>query len=110
VVQVIVAPDAVIAEAEVPETTRGATRATVAVLDEPFKVAVTVAAWSDSNAPALAVNVAVLALGATLTEVGTVNTDEELLEIATRVLLAVDVDSVTVQMVLALEARLAAAH
>ena len=51
-----------------------------------------------------------MALAATLTEDGTVNTDEALLESVTTVLLVVDFDRVTVQVVLALEARLAAAH
>ena len=88
----------------------GATRESVAGLDEPFNVAVTVAVWSESSAPVLAVNVAEVALAATLTEDGTVNRDEALLKSATTVLLVVDFDRVTVQVVLALEARLAAAH
>ncbi len=58
----------------------------------------------------LAVNVAEVALAATLTEDGTVNTDEALLESVTAVLLVVDFDRVTVQVVLALEARLAGRH
>ena len=80
------------------------------ILDEPFNVAVTVAVWSESSAPVLAVNVAEVALAATLTEDGTVNRDEALLDSATTVMLVVDFDAVTVQVVLALEARLAAAH
>jgi hypothetical protein len=43
VVQVIVAPDAVIAEAVVPEIMRGAISKSVADLEEPFSVAVIVA-------------------------------------------------------------------
>jgi hypothetical protein len=43
VVQVIVAPDAVIAEAVVPEIMRGAISETVADLKEPFNAAVMVA-------------------------------------------------------------------
>ena len=88
----------------------GATRESVAAADEPFNVAVTVTAWSESSAPVLAVNVAEVALAETLTEDGTVNRDEALLESATTVLLVVDFDRVTVQVVLALEARLAVAH
>ena len=88
----------------------GATREIVAGLDEPFSVAVTVAVWSESSAPVLAVNVAEVALAATLTEEGTVNRDEALLESATTVLLVEDFERVTVQMVLALEARLVVAH
>ena len=55
-------------------------------------------------------NVAELALAATLTEDGTVSTLEALLARATVVLLAATVESVTVQVVLALEDRVAAAH
>jgi hypothetical protein len=88
----------------------GAIRESVAGLDEPFNVAVTMAVWSESSAPVLAVNVAEVALTETLTEDGTVNRDEALLESATTVLLVVDFDRVTVQVVLALEARLAATH
>jgi hypothetical protein len=88
----------------------GATREIVAGLDEPFSVAVTVAVWSETSAPVLAVNVAEVALAATLTEEGTVNRDEALLESATTVLLVEDFERVTVQMVLALEARLVVAH
>jgi hypothetical protein len=60
--------------------------------------------------PVLAVNVAEVALAETLTEDGTVNWDGALLESVTMVLLVADFDRVTVQVVLALEARLAAAH
>ena len=88
----------------------GATSEIVAAWDEPFNVAVTVTFWSESSAPVLAVNVAEVALAATLTEDGTVSRDEALLESVTTVLLVVDFDRVTVQVVLALEARLAAAH
>ena len=56
-------------------------------------------------------NVAEVALAATVTEEGTVNRVEALSESVTTVLLVVvDIDRVTVQVVLALEARLAAAH
>ena len=58
----------------------------------------------------LAVKVAEVALAATLTEAGTVNTEGALLASATTVLVVVAFDSMTVQVVLALEARLAAAH
>jgi hypothetical protein len=88
----------------------GAARESVAGADEPFNVAVTVAAWSETRVPVLAVNVAEVAFAATLTEDGTVSRDEALLESVTTVLLVVDFDRVTVQVVLALEARLAAAH
>ena len=82
----------------------------VAGLDEPFNVAVTVAVWSETSAPVLTVNVAEVAFAATLTEDGTVSRDKALLESVTTVLLVVDFDRVTVQVVLALEARLEAAH
>ena len=88
----------------------GANRESVAGLDEPFNVAVTVAVWSETRTPVLAVNVAEVAWAATLTEAGTVSRDEALLESVTTVLLVADFDRVTVQVVLALEARLEAAH
>jgi hypothetical protein len=78
--------------------------------EEPFNVAVIVVDWFESTAPVLAVKVAEVALAGTLTEEGMVNAAGVLLESATTVLLLVDFDSVTVQVVLALEPRLAAAH
>ena len=110
-VHVVLALEARLAAAHLrAERVTGATRESVAGLDEPFNVAVTAAVWSESSAPVLAVNVAEVALAATLTEDGTVNWDGALLESVTTVLLVVDFDRVTVQVVLALEARLAAAH
>ena len=82
----------------------GATSEIVAAWDEPFNVAVTVTFWSETSAPVLAVNVAEVALAATLTEDGTVNWDGALLESVTTVPLVVDFDRVTVQVVLALDA------
>ena len=64
-----------------------AVRERVTDWDEPFSEAVTVAVWSASSAPVLAVKVAEAALAATVTEGGTVNTDGALLESATTVLL-----------------------
>jgi hypothetical protein len=60
--------------------------------------------------PVLAVNVAEEALAAILTEDGTVNTVDALLESATAVLVLAAFDRVTVQVVLVLEDRLEAAH
>ena len=71
---------------------------------------VTVAVWSAASTPVLAVNVAEVVLAATLVEAGMVNTDGALPASATTVLVAVAFDRVTVQVVLALEARVAAAH
>ena len=88
----------------------GATSDNVTGLDEPFNVAVTVAVWSETRVPVLTVNVTEVAFAATLTEDGTVSRDKALLESVTTVLLVADFDRVTVQVVLALEARLAAAH
>ena len=82
----------------------------VADLEEPFNVAVTLADWSEPKAPVLAVNVAEVAFAATVTEGGTVNADGALFERVTTLLPAVDFERVTVQVVLALEARVAAAH
>ena len=110
VVQEMVAPDAVMADEAVAETVRGAISDTLAVADEPFNVAETVTAWSASRAPAPAVKVAEVAPAATLTEDGTVNTEDALSDSVTAVLLVGDFVNVTVQVVLAFEARLAAAH
>jgi hypothetical protein len=109
-VQETVAPDDVMPDAVIPERLIGATNESVAGVEDPLNVAVTVAVWSDSRAPVLAVNVAEVALAGTLTEDGTVNTDGTLLESVTTVLLALDFARVTVQDVFALEVRLAATH
>ena len=58
----------------------------------------------------LAVNVAEEALAATLTEAGMVNCDDTLLASRTVTLLIVGFDKVTVQVVLALGNKVAAAH
>ncbi len=118
VVQVIVAPDAVIVDVVIPERVTGATSESVAAADVPFNVAVTVpvlavngADWFETGVPmVLAVKVAEVALDATLTEDGTVNRNGALFESVTTVLLVVDFDRVTVHVVLALEGRLVAAH
>ena len=88
----------------------GATNEIAAAADEPFNVAVTVADWFETSVPVLAVNVAEVALAATLTEDGTVRRVEALLESATTVLLVVDFDRMTVQGTLTLEGRLGALH
>ncbi len=90
--------------------TGAATSESVAALDEPFNMAVRMAVWSETSAPLLAVKVAEVALAATLAEAGTVKTDEALLESVTKVLLLADFERVTVQVVLALDVRVAAAH
>jgi hypothetical protein len=58
----------------------------------------------------LAVNVAEEAPAGTVTDEGTVNTFDALLESTTAVVLVADCESVTVQVVVALEARVADAH
>ena len=110
VIQVIVALDAVIADAVTPDGATGAVRERVADVEGPFHVAVMVTDWSATSVPVLAPNVAEVALAGTVTEEGTVNRDGALLESATTVLPAEDLDRVTVQVVLALEGRVAAAH
>jgi len=110
VLQETVAPDDVIPDAVIPERVSGATNESVAVLDELLNAAVTVAVWSERRAPVLAVNVAEVALAGTLTEAGTVKADAALLVSVTPVLLVMVFDRVTVQVVLALEARPAAPH
>lgn len=79
-------------------------------MEEPFSVAVTLADWSETRAPVLAVNVVEVAFAATVTEEGTVSADGALFERVTTLLPAVDFERVTVQVVLALAARLPAAH
>src|SRR5258708_18521263 len=54
VVQVIVAPDAVIADEVIAENVRGPTRETLAATDEPFNVAVIFAAWAETRTAGLA--------------------------------------------------------
>jgi len=82
----------------------------VADLELPFNVAVRLADWSEAKAPVLAVNVAEVAFAGTVTEGGTVSTDGALFERVTTLVPAVDLERVTVQVVLALGARLPAAH
>jgi hypothetical protein len=60
--------------------------------------------------PVVALNAAEAVLAGTVTEEGTVNTDEALLESVTTVLVAEDLDRVSVQVVLALEAKVVGAH
>jgi hypothetical protein len=69
-----------------------------------------VADWSANSDPVLAAKVAEAEFAATLTEDGTVSTDGALLESVTVVLVAADFDRVTVQLVFAFGARLAAVH
>ena len=92
------------------ETVRGAVTETVTDLEEPFKAAVMLADWSATTAPVLAVKVADVAFAATLTERGMVRTDGRVFDSVTAVALEVDFERVTVQLVLALEARLALLH
>ena len=111
-VQVALALEARVAGAHCSEVrvTGAATNESVVGTEEPFQVAVIVVDWFDSIAPVLAVNVAEVAFASTLTEEGMVKAAGVLLESATTELVLVDFDSVTVQVVLALEPRLAAAH
>jgi hypothetical protein len=86
----------------------GATSESTVDLEEPFEAAVIVADWSEVKAPALAVKVAETAFATTFTEAGMVKAEDALVESATTVLLPVEFDSVTVQMVLVFEVRLVA--
>jgi hypothetical protein len=79
-------------------------------MDAPFNVAVMVALWSVGIVPEVAVKVAEVALAGTVTDETTVSTDGALLVMATAVPLATDLERVTVQVELALEARVAGAH
>lgn len=82
----------------------------LATAEEPFKVAVTVAAWSAGSAPVLTVKAVDLVFGATCAAEGTVNTVGALSESVTIVSFAVALDRLTVQVVLAFAARLLAVH
>jgi len=66
------------------ETSVGATRVKLAVLDAPFRVAVTVAGWVLVMVPAVAPKVVEALLAGTVTEAGTVS-EMLLLESATAV-------------------------
>ena len=90
--------------------TAGAANESVAGTEEPLKVAVMVAVWSAVRVPVEAVKVAEVALAGTLTEEGIVNAVEALLASATTELPVVALDRTTVQLALALDARLAGAH
>ena len=70
----------------------------------------TTADWLEASVPVAAVNVEEVAFAATLTEDGTLSRVGTVSDSATTVLMVLGFDKVTVQVVLALEARLAAAH
>jgi len=84
----------------------------VTVREEPFRLAVMTADGSAATAPALALAVKVMeeAPPGTVKDAGTVNEDGALLEIVTTAPAEADFDRLTVQLVLAPAARLAAAH
>ncbi|MCU1336772.1 MAG: hypothetical protein JWO19_2353 [Bryobacterales bacterium] len=78
----------------------GAVMVRLTVLLEPLRVAVMVGVWSDVTAAAVAVKVAVVAAGATVTEAGTVNAEVALLESVTvEPPVGAALESVTVQVV-----------
>ena len=74
-VHVEVAPDATVAGAHASEDTIGRAACTVteAVLELPFKAAVTVTVWLAVTVPALALKLPAVAPAATVTDVGTVS-------------------------------------
>jgi len=93
------------------ETSTGADSVRFTGVEEPLSDAVTVAVWSDVTEPVLAVNVALVAAAATVTDGGTVRT----LAIAPLIVTAAPPAGaafvrVMVQMVLAFEARVPVAH
>jgi hypothetical protein len=88
----------------------GAVSEIVVGMDAPLKVAVRVAVWSEGTVPEVAVKVADAVLAGTVTDGATVNTAGTLLVRVTAVALAADLERVTVQVALALEARVAGAH
>jgi hypothetical protein len=92
------------------DTSTGAIRLKLAVLEVPFNVAVTMAFWSLGIVPAVAVNVAVAAAAATVTDEGTVSR-RLLLEMATAVPPTGAAPlNVTVQLAVAEPARLVGRH
>ena len=82
----------------------------MAAAEVPLNVAVTVADWSAASGPVLTVKVEELDVGTTCAADGTFNADGALSESVTIVSLVADFDSLTVQVVLAFEGRLAAVH
>jgi hypothetical protein len=110
IVHVVLALDATLGAAhrKPDKVEPGAISEIVAAADVPLYVAVTVADWSVVSAPVLTVKVEELSLGATCVEDGTLKMDGALS--ATIVSFCADFDSLTVQVVLAFEARLPAPH
>ena len=89
----------------------GARTFSVAVLLEPLRVAVMVGVWSAVTAAAAAVNVAVVAAAATVTDAGTVNAEVALLESVTMEPPAgAAFESTTLQVVVADAARVVFVH
>jgi hypothetical protein len=82
----------------------------VVVMEEPFRVAVMLADWSESSEPVAAKKVAEVALAATIAAEGTVNKNGALLESVTQLLLGVALERLRVQAVLELEATVEGAH
>jgi hypothetical protein len=82
-----------------PLTRIGAARETDADFEEPFRLEVTDALWSDGIVPADAVKSAVVVPAATLTEAGTVRIDVALLDNATVVAFTGALERVTVHCV-----------
>jgi hypothetical protein len=109
VLQLIVAPDDVIALEVTPEMVRGATREILVRTDDPLSVAVRVAVWSEVTTLVLAVKVPEAAFAPIVTEAGMLNAADAVLDSAT-VLPAVGLERVTVQVVLAFDTIVAAAH
>jgi hypothetical protein len=71
-VQVVLAPELMLVGLQDREETRvGATRFTVVLWDEPFKVAVMVAVWFVVNVPIVALKVVEVLLAGTVTEADT---------------------------------------
>jgi hypothetical protein len=91
-------------------TVTGATSEMVADCDTPLSVAVIVAVWSVENEPALAVKFALVPLAGIATEAGVVNAAALSARVTVTPPAGAACDNVTVQVVLALGAKLAAAH
>lgn len=109
-VQELVPPAGKIAGAQFTESRVGRVRPRVKLAELPFKVAVTTADWLPDRLPAVTGNVAELALPITEIELGTPRKLLLLLRSTVAPGAGIGLLSVTVQVVLELDARLVTAH
>jgi len=110
-VQVVAVPEgSVLGLQATDETVAETTRLTVAVAEEPLRVAVRTALWLLDKLPAVAVKVAVVALAATVTEAGTGSAVALLLSATEAPPVGAACERVTVQVVAAPEDSVLGEH